>query len=227
MDAMILSAGLGTRMRPLTHTLPKPLIKVGKFRLIEHHLVNLKRAGIHRVIINRSYLANKFDEFIGNGSKYDLEIFYSDEGENPLETGGGIVRALPLINSNSFIVVSADIWCDYNFSDLRILDVYKSCLVLVSNPRHHPNGDFVLSDGQINLPINQKNSPTLTYSGIGRLFKDMFVSAQESVFPLYQLFKSAIDLQQLSGIVHPGIWFDVGTMERLEEVETYLKKLEE
>ena len=223
MDAMILSAGLGTRMRPLTHTLPKPLIEIGKFRLIEYHLVNLKKAGVNRVIVNRSYLARKFSEFIGSGSKFDLEIVYSDEGEVPLETGGGIVRALPLIESDSFIVVSADIWCDYNFSDLLMLDADKSCLVLVSNPHHHPNGDFVLSDGRVDLPTNLKTSPTMTYSGIGRLRKDMFACARESVFPLNQLFKSAIELRQLWGTVHTGIWFDVGTMKRLEEVEAYLK----
>ena len=226
MDAMILSAGLGTRMRPLTHTLPKPLVEVGKFRLVEHHLINLKKAGVGRVIVNRSYLAGKFSEFIGNGSSYGLEIFYSDEGEIPLETGGGIVRALPLIESDSFIVVSADIWCDYRFSDLQMLDADRSCLVLVSNPRHHPNGDFVLSDGRIELPSNKKNSPTLTYSGIGRLRKDMFASVRESVFPLNQVFRSAIDLQQLWGTVHTGMWFDVGTMERLEEVKAYLNTIE-
>ncbi len=225
MDAMILSAGLGTRMRPLTQTLPKPLIQVGKLRLIEHHLVNLKKAGIDRVIINRSYLSSKFDELIGNGLKYELEIFYSDEGEIPLETGGGIVRALPLINSDSFIVVSADVWCDYDFSELRMPDVNNSCLVLVENPRHHPNGDFVLSNGQVTLPMNRTNSQTLTYSGIGRLCKDMFASAQESVFPLNQIFRSAIDRQQLSGVVHAGIWFDVGTMERLAEAEAYQNNL--
>ena len=223
MDAMILGAGLGTRMRPHTFTLPKPLIKVGAYRLIEYHLLRLKRAGFRHVVINRSYLAKRFDELVGNGSKYDLQISYSDEHEIPLETGGGILKALPLINSDPFIIISADIWSDFDFSKLNLSEVADGCLVLVKNPPHHPNGDFILKDGQVKLP-RCDNRAALTYSGIAKLRKKLFVSETETVFPLSWIFKKAIESQTLEGMIHSGAWFDVGTQKRLQKVKSHLKK---
>ena len=163
MDAMILSAGLGTRMRPLTESIPKPLLRVGKHRLIEYHLHNLKLAGISNIVINTSYLADMFVDAIGDGSAYGVDILYSHEREPPLNTGGGIRRALPLLQSDPFLIVNADIWTDFPFSQLHVPEFADGCLILVDNPAHNSDGDFILTNGKLNIPDTEIASQTLPY----------------------------------------------------------------
>ena len=220
MDAFILSAGLGTRMRPLTNDTPKPLLMVGKYRLIEHHIINLRSAGISRIVINVSYKAEKIQDTIGDGSAYGVDIAYSFERESPLGTGGGIRRAIPLIHSENFIVVSADAFTNYPFQQLELTLGDKACLVLVDNPKHHSNGDFMLVDGRVIMPI--ANSKTLTYSGIATLSKSLFTPIVRDVFSLYEVFKNAIKADEMGGLYYQGLWFDVGTPQRLRDVNSLL-----
>ena len=222
MDAMILSAGLGTRMRPLTESIPKPLLRVGKHRLIEYHLHNLKLAGISNIVVNTSYLADMFVDVIGNGSVYGVNIMYSHESEPPLNTGGGILRALPLLQSDPFLIVNADIWTDFPFSHLHVPGFADGCLILVDNPAHNCDGDFILTNGKLNIPDAQIASQTLTYSGISILRKSLFSNTNEVNFPLYNLFSNSIERGELSGRYYKGIWHDVGSPERLEQVTTML-----
>ena len=222
MDAMILSAGLGTRMRPLTESIPKPLLRVGKHRLIEYHLHNLKLAGISNIVINTSYLADMFLDVIGDGSAYGVDILYSHEREPPLNTGGGVRRALPLLQSDPFLIVNADIWTDFPFSQLHVPGFADGCLILVDNPAHNSDGDFILTNGKLNIPDAEIASQTLTYSGISILRKSLFSNTKEVNFPLYSLFSNSIERGKLSGRYYKGIWHDVGSPGRLEQVTTML-----
>ena len=171
MDAMILSAGLGMRMRPLTDHTPKALLKAGPRRLIEYHLLNLAQAGILNVVINTSYLADMFEQVLGTGDNHGVKITYSHEGDSPLETGGGILKALPLIRSDPFLIVNADVWTDIAFEEIQCQDDRDGCLVVVDNPSHHPNGDFRLVNGRLRLPDKNSETRTFTYSGIAILRK--------------------------------------------------------
>ena len=220
---MILSAGLGTRMRPLTYSVPKPLLRVGNHRLIEYHLIRLGLAGFTNIIVNTSYLSDMIQTELGDGSKYGVEIFYSLEGDAPLETGGGIKRALPLIHSDPFLVVNADIWTDFPFAELQIPGPAVGCLVMVDNPPHNPRGDFVLHDGHLKAPGSGCASQTLTYSGIAVFRKSMFSGTSGAAFPLYDNFETAIQGQRLAGVYYEGAWYDVGTQDSLNHVDSILK----
>lgn len=220
---MILSAGLGVRMRPLTNSTPKALLEVGPHRLIEYHLLNLAQAGISNVVINTSYLAPMFVDALGYGKAYGVNITYSHEGDTPLETGGGILRALPKIRSDPFLIVNADIWADFSLEAIQYQEGQDGCLIVVKNPRHHPKGDFVLVDGQLKLPEDGCGVNTLTYSGIAVLRKNIFDDAKDSVFPLYRIFKESILRGKLAGQYHDGNWFDIGTPERLQSLRLMLE----
>lgn len=227
MKAMILAAGLGNRMRPLTDHTPKPLLCAANKSLIEYHLENLQRAGIQEVIINLAYLGEKIRAYLGSGERWNLHIHYSQEPE-PLETGGAILQALELLGEESFLLINGDVWCDLEFSALVTKEVpaYKlGHLLLVPNPAFHPQGDFALGDSGILLEDPQKSHPQrFTFAGIS-LLKPALVSSypnKREKFPLVETFRHAIAQQQLSGQVHRGHWSDVGTPERLQQLENYL-----
>lgn len=225
MKAMILAAGRGERMRPLTDTTPKPLLKVGGKMLIEYHLENLARAGITEVVINHAWLGEQLPTALGGGQRYGIDIIYSDEGGTALETAGGIIRALPLLGDEPFLVVNGDIWTDYDFRRLP-KRVSKIHLVLVDNPAHHPEGDFALDENGIiqNIDVDQTNqNAPLTFSGIGVYSPEIFTKLKAGVQPLAPLIRSAITEQQVSGEYYQGQWWDVGTPARLQELDTLLQ----
>ncbi|MDE0309927.1 MAG: nucleotidyltransferase family protein [Acidiferrobacterales bacterium] len=223
MDAMILSAGLGVRMRPLTDSTPKALLEVGSHRLIEYHLLNLAQSGISNVVINTSYLAAMFVDALGDGKAYGVNITYSHEGDTPLETGGGILKALPKIRSDPFLIVNADIWTDFSLKGIQYQEGQDGCLVMVDNPRHNPNGDFMLSDARLRLPQEGSNLNSLTYSGIAALRKYLFEDTKDPVFPLYPIFRESILRGKLAGQYHDGDWIDIGTPERLQSLAATLQ----
>ncbi len=220
MKAMILAAGRGERLRPLTDELPKPLIKVAGKSLIEYHIENLAKAGINKIIINTAWLAEKIHQQLGNGSSYGISIIYSDEG-SALETAGGIINALPLLGDEPFLVVNGDIWCDFDFSTLPTLNANTQAhLVLVNNPAHNPQGDFALQ----NTLIKNTGETMYTYSGIG-IFSTTFFSAQKKgIAPLAPVIREKCEQNLVSGQYHSGRWTDVGTLERLQQLETELTK---
>lgn len=220
MKAMILAAGKGERMRPLTLTTPKPLVRVGGVPLIEYHLRALALAGFTEVVINHAWLGQQIEDHLGDGSRFGLTIQYSPEGE-PLETGGGIFRALSLLGDQAFVVVNGDIWTDYDFSRLRQPSAGLAHLVLADNPDHHPNGDFTLVEGQVQDA--QPGSQTLTYSGIAVLHPQLFAGCTDGAFKLAPLLREAMAQGRVSGERLAGRWVDVGTHERLAQVEHLLQ----
>lgn len=220
MKAMILAAGKGERMRPLTLTTPKPLVRADGVPLIEYHLKALAIAGFTEVVINHAWLGQQIESYLGDGSQYGMRIEYSREGE-PLETGGGIFRALTLLGDEAFLVVNADIWTDYDFSVLHQPIVGLAHLVLADNPPHHPAGDFSLQDGQVR--DGQPDTATLTYSGIAVLHPQLFEGCTAGAFKLAPLLRAAMAQGQVTGERLNGLWVDVGTHERLAEVETLIE----
>jgi MurNAc alpha-1-phosphate uridylyltransferase len=222
MKAMILAAGRGERMRPLTDQTPKPLLEVAGKPLIFWHLEKLARANFEDVIINHAYLGEMIETYVGDGSKWNLKITYSREA-SPLETAGGIKKALPLIGDQPFLVINADIYTDFNYSTIknRNLYDYKGHLIMVKNPKHHPEGDFFLKDNLIQL----KGKERLTFSGIAiyqpKIFEDINL---EPVVKLAPMLKKLIDSKSISGEAYRGLWFDIGTPERLNEVNLFLKE---
>lgn len=220
MKAMILAAGLGQRMRPLTQFLPKPLLRVKGYSLIEYHLFRLANAGIKEVIINHAYLGEKIVSHCGDGSKYGVNIYYSAETK-PLETAGGITNALPLLGNEPFLLINGDIYCDIELKKLadHRLGHYLGHLIMVANPAFHPDGDFAMatpnqqSVGELSLESNAR----LTYAGIALLSPALlsdYPNKRES-YPLGEVFRHAIDKHCLSGEFYAGIWSDIGTPERL------------
>ncbi len=217
MKAMILAAGLGKRMRPLTNHLPKPLLEVAGKPLIVYHIEALAAAGIHEIVINHAYLGEKIEAALGDGSTFSVNIQYSPEGE-PLETGAGIVKALPLLGDQPFILVSSDIWTDFNFASLINRSMDLAHLVLVENPDHHQNGDFYLQENGV--VSNQKEAGIgLTYAGISVLSPQLFTDYSAKPFPLREPLRKAVALGQVTGQYHRGAWTDVGTPERLQTLE--------
>lgn len=214
MKAMILAAGKGERMRPLTLTRPKPLIEVNGRPLIEHHIQALAAAGITDLVINHAWLGDQLEAVLGDGSRLGVSIRFSAEGE-PLETGGGIFRALPLLGSEPFMLINGDIRTDVDFAALALPAGCLAHLVLVDNPVHHPSGDFGLVDGQITLEASEK----LTYSGIAVLHPQLFADCTAGAFKLVDVLRPAIVAGQVSGQRLAGRWVDVGTLERLAEAE--------
>lgn len=217
MKAMILAAGRGERMRPLTDHTPKPLLRAGAHTLIEYHILGLVQAGIRQLIINHAHLGGQIETALGDGSRYGVEIRYSAEGE-ALETGGGIFRALPLLGDAPFVVVNGDVWTDYSFARLSA-PAALAHLVLVDNPPHHPAGDFVLlPDGR----VSDADGPRLTFSGIGVYRPELFAACRPGKFPLAPLLRAAMAAGQVSGEHYRGGWVDVGTPERLTALDRRL-----
>ncbi|MGY6629982.1 MAG: N-acetylmuramate alpha-1-phosphate uridylyltransferase MurU [Wenzhouxiangella sp.] len=216
MKAMILAAGRGERLRPLTDHTPKPLLKVGNRRLIEHHLVALAQAGFTEVVINLGWLGERIREALGNGQRYGLEIRYSPEPPGALETAGGIVHALPLLGQQPFAAIAADILCDFDYATLPApASPALATLVMVNNPPHHPQGDFALDDGLLRLDGHNR----LTFSGIAVYHPALFAGLTPGRRALRPVFESAIAAGQLAGLHHTGGWSDIGTPERLAEAQ--------
>ena len=223
MCAMILAAGLGKRMRPLTTKTPKPLLKVGGKPLIEHLIERLIAGGVDGVVINHHYLGAMIEKYLGDGSRFGIEILYSEE-VNLLETGGGIINSLPKLRDESFIVVNADIWTDFNFECLESInaDQRLAHLVLVRNREHNPSGDFHINEAGLVHAMGNDSSRFLTFSGISVLHRELFVGCQGGPVSLVPLLKMAMAKDLVSGEVHDGVWIDVGTPERLDEVATLI-----
>ena len=215
MKAMILAAGRGERMRPLTDTTPKPLLTVAGKALIEYHIEALAKAGITELVINCAWLGQKIIDKLGDGKQYGVNIVYSDEGKQALETAGGIIHAMDLLGNDPFIVINGDIWCDYDFSKLPKKPVGLAHLVMTNNPEHNPQGDFVLqNDGFLKADGDNR----LTFSGIGVYKPALFAGLPEGKQPLAPLLRSAMQNNKVTGEKHPGKWQDIGTPERLDEL---------
>ena len=233
MKALIFAAGKGERMRPLTEHTPKPLLQAGGKRLIERHLERLAALGVNDVVINTSWLAAQFPPALGDGARWGLRLHYSAEGAEPLETGGGMYRALPLLGDAPFLAVNGDIFCDMDLSQLRITAHDLATLVLVDNPDHHPRGDFHVADGRL---YSDSGSATqrLTFAGIG-LYRPTLLDgwretiggaagadAQPPRFKLAPLLYRAVAQGRVAGLHHRGSWVDVGTPQRLAELDAAL-----
>lgn len=221
---MILAAGRGERMRPLTDRVPKPLIEAGGRPLIAHLIERLARAGFTDLVVNVAHLADLVERGLGNGSRYGVTIAYSRE-QQALETGGGIAYALPLLGDAPFVVVNSDIYCDYDFTRLTAAaDALRSgaaCahLVLVDNPSHHPDGDFSLSGSSISADGAQR----LTFSGIGVYAPALFAGVQRGAkCQLAALLRPEMARGRVRGEHHAGLWMDIGTPDRLAELERLL-----
>lgn len=216
--AMILAAGRGERMRPLTDRIPKPLLPAGGKPLIVHHLEALAAAGFRDVVINHAHLGGMIEEALGSGRRWGLRIHYSPEPAGALETGGGIFHALPLLGSAPFLVVNGDIWCDYDFSRCMLAETELAHLVLVDNPAHHPQGDFALRGGR----VVDGEGRRLTFSGIGVYRRQLFDAVDRTAFPLAPLLRRAVAAGRVSGEHFSGGWVDVGTPERLQALDRIL-----
>ncbi len=222
MRAMILAAGRGERLRPLTDSAPKPLVEVGGETLLGRHLARLARAGFERVAINVSHLAEKIIARFGDGAQTGLRIDWSREAE-PLETAGGIAQARALLGEEPFLLVNADIWCDFDFSRLRNLQLGSRLahLVLVPNPPYHPAGDFTLERGV----IGNGSAPRYTYAGISvlspRLVDGVSAGRKAQLAPLW---RAAAERGEVTGELYDGQWSDVGTPQRLAELKARLDR---
>jgi len=212
---MLLAAGRGERMRPLTDQLPKPLLMVRGKPLIVHHLERLARCGVRDVVINVAWLGDRIRAALGDGAAFGVSIHYSEEGAQALETGGGIFKALPWLGSEPFLVVNGDVFTDFDFAALSIAPEAWAHLLLVTNPVQHPQGDFALEDGR----VVETGSTRWTYSGIGLFRAQLFDGCQPGCFPLLPRLKRAMAAGRLSGEVYRGSWSDVGTVERLAALQ--------
>jgi N-acetyl-alpha-D-muramate 1-phosphate uridylyltransferase len=233
MKAMILAAGLGTRMRPLTDNIPKPMLRVAGKPLIEHHVRNCVAAGITEIVINHAYLGEQIEAYLGDGKRFGCSIEYSREGE-PLESGGGIFRALPLLCGNGrldsefgekpFIAMNADVWTDYPLKKLHDISLQKTSahahLVMTDNPLQHPSGDFYLRDGLLSEAGEGKK---LTWTGLRVINPILFAGCSDGMFSIVPLLKQAMAKGLVSGEYYGGRWFDIGTPERLQQINELLR----
>lgn len=218
MKAMILSAGYGKRLRPLTDRIPKPLVPVGGKPLIVHHLEKLAKAGFREIVINLGHLGSKIPEALGDGSSMGLDIAYSDEGPEPLETGGGITKALPLLGQETFLVVNGDVWCDLDFATIptQLPEKDDALLFLVPQPAWREKGDFSLQNDR----VLESDSPNLLYAGIALYHPRILEGAKVEKFSIVPRLRQSIGLNRVGGILHSGEWDDVGTPERLEAIQS-------
>jgi MurNAc alpha-1-phosphate uridylyltransferase len=216
---MILAAGRGERMRPLTEKLPKPLLEVGGHRLIEYHLASLLDLGVRDVVINLSWHGERIREALGDGGQRGLSIRYSEEGPEPLGTGGGIAAALPLLGVDPFLVLNGDVWSDFPLRSLKAPAGSLAHLVLVDNPAHHPGGDYALEGGGRVTDGDGK----LTFSGLSRIDPALFTGVAPGFLALKPLLDAALAAGRLTGQRHGGAWCDVGTPARLAALDAQLR----
>lgn len=218
MNAMILAAGRGERMRPLTDDCPKPLLNAGGRPLIDWHLEALARAGFDRVVINTAWQGRKLRAYVGDGGSRGLDVRYSDEGDHALETAGGIAHALPLLGPRPFVVINGDIHTDYPFERLALPAGHLAHLVLVDNPPQHPEGDFALDGARVTPGARAR----LTFAGIGVYRPALFSGLPAQPVRLAPLLRGAIAAGLVSGEHYRGAWHDIGTPERLRELDARL-----
>ena len=218
MRAMILAAGRGERLRPLTDSTPKPLLEVGGKLLIEYHLDHLAAAGFREVVINLSHLGDKIRDTLGNGSTWGLNIRYSSEPPGALDTGGGIKQALPLLGEAPFAIINGDVFTSYPLARLRAIKCDHAHLVLVPNPAHHSNGDFALQGGY----VSEEGQPRYTFSGISVYHPRFFDRTPDGSFSVVPMLQAAMASQQVTGQLFRGVWHDIGTIERLEALRDQL-----
>jgi MurNAc alpha-1-phosphate uridylyltransferase len=211
MRAMILAAGRGERLRPLTDAIPKSLVEVHGQSLLERHLENVRRAGINKVVINLGWLGDQIVQRIGSGERYDLEVVYSQEGDDILETGGGIHKALPQLGVEPFVVLNADIYTDMPVPNLQLGDSDLGHLVMVPTPGYREHGDFDIDEGR----VRNGREPAFTFSGVAVYRPEFFDGCEAGRFPLAPMLREAADRGQLTGSLYEGLWADVGTPERL------------
>lgn len=222
MKAMILAAGRGERMRPLTDHTPKPLLKAAGKPIIEYTILQLVAAGFTHLVINTAHLGEQLTATLGNGERWGIRIDYSHEGEQALETAGGIINALPLLGKQPFLVVNGDIATDFDFAKLRETPIALAHLVLINNPPHHEQGDFHLAnDGQLSSTL----PPKLTFSGIGVYHPDLFRDQTVGIHKLAPILKHAMANGQVSGEHFEGFWMDIGTPERLQALHEHYAAL--
>lgn len=221
---MILAAGRGERMRPLTDTCPKPMLSVLGVPLIEHHVINLAKAGVHHIVINHAWLGDKIEAHLQCGKQFGVSIEYSREGEQALETAGGIIKALPMLTSDKsdepFLVVNGDVFTDFDFTTVgRLHEESLGKIWLVENPEHNLTGDFYLVNGKIKNKQELTSNQRFTFTGIS-LFRPSFFKALQSdnVLPLGPLLRELADKDQLEGDIISASWTDVGTPERLAQL---------
>ena len=225
MKAMILAAGYGKRLRPLTDSTPKPLLRVADKPLLQHHIERLAAVGITDLVINTSWLADQIENYFGDGSDFGVQICWSREPQ-PLETGGGIAKALPLLGSAPFLLLNGDVWTDFCFDNLAVTQLDQTLdawLLLVNNPDHHPCGDFALSDKLVSCT----DSPNFTFSGISLLRPALFADYQlahpkRQAFRWLEALMPAIKRGRVAGEVYTGQWWDVGTVERYQQLNHHL-----
>ncbi len=215
MRAMILAAGRGERLRPLTEKIPKSLVEVRGQSLLERHLDNVRAAGIRSVVINLGWLGDQIVERIGSGERFGLEVTYSQEGDDILETGGGIHKALPALGADPFLVVNADIYTDMPVPAFQLDDSHLGHLVMVPTPDYRDHGDFDIDDGL----IRNGDPATYTFSGVAIYRPEFFDGCEAGRFPLAPMLREAADRRQLSGSLYEGLWADVGTPERLAALQ--------
>jgi len=218
--AMLLAAGRGERMRPLTDGVPKPLLKLKGAAMIEYPLRALAAAGVKEVVINLGYRGAQLREHLGDGSRYGLAIRYSDEGDPPLETGGGIFHALPLLGSEPFVLINSDVYSDYPIAWLvqraRVLAPGTLAhLVLVPNPAHNSRGDFGLTGEK----VSNNGAASLTFSGLSVHRPELFAGCKPGRFPMLPLWRAAVEQGRVTGELYRGHWSDIGTPQRLGELE--------
>lgn len=218
MRAMILAAGRGERLRPLTDTVPKPLLEVGGHPLIEYHLERLAQAGFREVVINLAHLGDKIRDTLGSGSSWGLNIHYSAEPPGALDTGGGIEQALPLLGAAPFAVLNGDVFSHYPLARLRAIKCDHAHLVLVPNPAHHPEGDFAIQAGY----ITGEGQPRFTFSGVSVYHPRFFAGQSGGRYSIVPMLQTAMALQQVTGEIYKGIWHDIGTLERLKTLRKNL-----
>lgn len=225
MKAMILAAGLGNRMRPLTLHTPKPLLEVGGKPLIVWHIEKLAAMGVNEIVINTAWLGEKLAQALGDGSQFGIKILWSHEGEG-LETAGGIINALPLLGDEPFILVNGDVWTTMDFAPLLNVELGENLahLVLVQNPEQHPNGDFTLADGKAYTFDQQISGENLTFSGVSLIHPKMFAGLEVGKRPLTPLLKAVMLENKIAASKLTGIWVDVGTPERLNALDLMIRE---
>ena len=223
---MILAAGRGKRLRPITDSIPKPLVELCGKPLIEYHIEKLAKAGVSEIIINHAWLGHKLEETLGDGSRWNIKIIYSAEPEGGLETAGGVINALPLLGENPFLLINGDVYCEMDFTGLVIKaqamqkipsNTLLGHLVVVPSPEHNTKGDFGL-DAEKNL-LSQGE---FTFAGLSVLHPQLFTGLEVDFIPLAPILRKAMQIQKISGQLETTLWSDIGTIERLQATESLL-----
>ena len=216
MIAMILAAGRGERLRPVTDSMPKSLVEINGQALLERHLRSLAKDGVETVVVNLGWLGEQITERIGSGEEFGLNVVYSQEGDNILETGGGIHRALPMLGADPFLVINADIYTDMPLPDVQLSDDDMAHLICVPVTEDKSSGDFAIVDGR----IRNDGEPMFTFSGVSIYRPEFFADCTPGRFSVVPMLRAAVDADKISGSIYSGLWRDVGTPERLAELNT-------